>query len=191
MKAKRRTVVIGVDAGSESSGVVIILDGSISFTGNIPNPEVFELIRQYQQIEYKLRVVIEDVAAYSMRISSQIIETCKWLGEWRYRLKTTRIAFRMVVRSKVKTWIFLEYAQLVIPMVEEKIIKRHTVKADGSYYKASHMFVDDKIIVKVMEHRWAVECRKEGRSKVNQYGLKDHSWQALAVATMYLDKKGL
>jgi hypothetical protein len=185
MEAKQ-SIVVAIDAGDVASGIVVFRNNQIVSANNTNNEEIFDLIKQYNNKSYRLRVVIEDVAAYSMQISPQIIKVCKWIGEMEYRLKTARIAFKMIYRSQVKTWVFNNYPDVAIPMIEDKIAKKGSVRMDGSSVKPSHVYVDDRIIKKAMEVEWSVEYQRVGRKINATYGLREHSWQALGLGTMYL-----
>lgn len=187
--------VIGVDAGSQLSGIAIVHSGIIIIGQNVNNENVINEILKYRKPE-KTIVVIEDVRPYSLQLSSQIIETCKFIGELKYRLKTEiSVEYVLRPRSEVKQWVFDNHAEVCLPRIEKKIAAIHARKekigekglknANGEMRKPSFAFVDDRIIITAMKEYWNIPTAKVGKPTI--YGLKDHSWQALALITMYME----
>jgi hypothetical protein len=142
-------------------------------------------------------VVIEDVRPYSLRLSQQVIDTCKFIGELTYRLKSElKIEYSLNPRSEVKEWVFTNHAEVCLPRIEKKIWDLHHRKekmglkglrnANGDLRKPSFVFVDDRIMIAAMKEYWSIPTPKPGKS--GMYGLKSHSWQALALGTMWLDR---
>jgi len=180
----KKNVVIAIDSGDKQSGVVIIIDNQISYAATSPNEEIVDMIKQYIGVRYRLRVIVEDIRPYSLKLSMNVIETCKWIGELRYRLKSARIAAKYIGRSEVKAWVYNKFPEIVEPMIRSKINKKGLVNKDGGERKSSFIWVDDKIIVAAMRSYW--ELQPSIRGKKNEYGLASHSFQALGLATYYL-----
>jgi hypothetical protein len=105
----------------------------------------------------------------------------------------------------VRKWVFDAYPDICIPAIDKKIAyldqygarKNEELKAEGKkpkyrryitksgeLRKASFNYVDDRIIISVMKKLWKIPEPKP--FKPNIYGLKDDSWQALALASYYL-----
>jgi hypothetical protein len=62
--------------------------------------------------------------------------------------------------------------------------KRYRNKKTGELYKPTMHYVDDRIVIYAMKEWWGIKTPKPGKS--NEFGLKSHSWQALALGTMYV-----
>jgi hypothetical protein len=157
---------------------------------------VIDKIKQYY-IPDKTIVVIEDIRPYSRLLSMQTVDTIKFIGELCYRLRSElQIPFTLITRSEVKQWVFERFPAICEDRINKKILRLHEWKIskglrgykskDGTMRKASHNFVDDRIIIVCMKVQWGIETPKPGES--NKLGLKDHAWQALAVGTVYLDR---
>jgi hypothetical protein len=182
-KNNPKPATVAIDPGDSSSGIVALVDGYINFAANTSNEKVIDVVRGYQE-DYRLRVVVEDIRPYSGITSMNTLETCKYIGELRYRLKTARIAFRMYPRATVKQWIFENYKKLLIPLIDAKIIEDFKKGKLRNLRKASYNYVDDSMIVYAMRHHWGIpEPSRIGERNI--YGLSAHSWQALALATFY------
>lgn len=178
-----KSVVVALDPGPEMTGVAVIEAGRIVRAANLANKVLFNIILTLAPKD-TLQVLIEDVRAYDGRLSQDLIDTCKWIGELTYRLKTVKIAPELIPRSTVKSWIFRTFPEISIPRIEKKIIARDRRKLDGEYCKPSAIYVDDRIVEAAMKEKWSIPTPKPGQT--NMYGLKTHSWQALALASCYL-----
>lgn len=131
-----------------------------------------------------------------MGMAMQTIETAKLIGELKYRLKNELyVDFILIPRFDVKRWVFNTFPELVLDRINKKIEyldiqgqrlgrKRYRRKKDGELYKATLHYVDDRIVIAAMKEYWKLKTPKPGKS--NEFGLKSHSWQALAVGTTYL-----
>jgi hypothetical protein len=142
-------------------------------------------------------VVIEDVRPYSTKLSMQTIDTIKFIGELQYRLEfELKIPFVLITRSEVKSWIFEHYNTVCVDRIDKKILLAHNRKVskgergyltkEGFMRKASQNWVDDRIIQACMQVHWGIEKPKVGKS--NSLGFKAHSYQALAVGSVYIDR---
>jgi hypothetical protein len=166
------------------------------------NAEIFPEIYTLKHVGVKLRVFIEDIVPYRGKLSPHTIETAKYIGELRYRLKSNRISCREVSRTDVRNWAYERYSGLVIPLVEQRIRRRHEklvlegkaglMTKEGRLRSPSSVWVNDQIIVAAMREEWNVPEPK-WKFTPNEYGLSSHSWQALALATYaqasYIQKK--
>lgn len=131
-----------------------------------------------------------------MGLAMQTIETAKFIGELKYRLKNELyVDFELIPRFSVKKWVFNSFGELIIDKITKKIEyldsqgerlgrKRYRRKTDGGLYKPTLHYVDDRIVISAMKEYWNIKTPKPGKS--NEFGLKSHSWQALALGTMYL-----
>jgi hypothetical protein len=57
-------------------------------------------------------------------------------------------------------------------------------KSDGTLKSATPHYVGDREVIVVMKEHWQIPTPKGG--KKNIYNLRDHSWQALICATLYM-----
>jgi hypothetical protein len=141
----------------------------------------------------RLIIAVEDIKPYSLPLTPQVIETCKWIGEAVYRLKNgCGGEIEMVSRFRVKKWCFDYFPSVCLPLIDEKIAKgvlkgKYINKKTGENRPASFHFVDDKIVRHCMTKLWKLESGKQGRK--SPFGLKSHSFQALAVASYLLHTK--
>lgn len=165
---------IGIDPGCEICGVSVIRGGIIVGAWNIPNEEVYSKITPYV-LNNGCKVVIEDIRPYAIRLNMQVINTCKQIGEMTYRLKVVAgIDVTLVARNEIKKWVFDTFPDVVMPLVEKKVAKKYVDR------KPSFVFVDDKIVTEAMKYHFGIKLPEPGKGY--QYGLKEHSWQALAAA---------
>jgi hypothetical protein len=196
MTLKKR--IFSIDPGSEVSGVAVICDdSSIEYASVVKNPEIIDKVREYL-LNSNLIVVIEDIRPFRMGMAMQTIQTAKFIGELSYRLKNECfVDFELYPRFDVKKWVFERFNHLVLDRINSKIEyldkqgerlgrKRYRRKKDGELYKATMHYVDDRIVIAAMKEYWGLETPKPG--KKNKHGLKSHSWQALALGTMYMAK---
>jgi hypothetical protein len=196
MSQKLDKTIISIDPGDVVSGVTIIKMGCISVSGNLVNPEMMKFIKNNTTgiPNDQIVAVIEDIRPYAAKLTMQIIETCKYIGELRYRLNEANIASEWPPRSVIKKWIFDSFPAICIPRIEAKILyqdgrnvklgKKGLRTKDGELRKPSFHYVDDRIVIAAMKERWDIETPKPG--KTNRYKISAHGWQALAVGTYYL-----
>jgi hypothetical protein len=164
---------------------------------NLPNDELFSKITNYLYSS-NCTIVLEDIRAYSGQLTPNVIDTCKFIGEAVYRLKTSAgLNLELIPRHFVKKWVFDNFQELVVPLVEKKMRKKVftacdlrtreevEVWGDGKLYKtrkASFVYIDDIMVTESMRELYKIE--KVGKGRRNN-GIKSHAWQALAVATYY------
>lgn len=180
---KKRIALVGVDPGSSSSGVAIILDGQIHKGHNIDNAWLFHFIEDLG-LEFSVFVVIEDVMPYDSRLSAQLIDTCKFIGQLQWRLRDAGIPYALVPRSSVKRWVFEACYEAVVGHIEKRIARSGRVRKDGSPVSPSFIYVNDRSVIAGMKAHWSIPTPRPGKSSL--YGLATHAWQALAVVTVWM-----
>lgn len=188
--------MIGIDAGSTSSGIIVLVEGKIREGYNMTNEEVIPFIEREQE-GYKLTVVIEDVRPYNMRITNGIIDTIKFIGQIEWRLKSIDCKIELVPRWQVKQWVYIQFKTIVTPLIQKKIDYSHERKKKlyedkgwGEKKKSvgSFVWVDDRIIIEAMRKHWNIpKTKKVGQ--LTMYNLREHSWQALALCSYFLKTK--
>jgi hypothetical protein len=194
--AKSDKTIIAIDPGDVVSGVTIIKMGCISVSSNLDNPGMMKFIKTHTAgiPNDEIVAVIEDIRPYASKLTMQIIDTCKYIGELRYRLDEANIASEWPPRSAIKKWVFDSFPTVCIPRIEAKILyqdgrnikqgKKGLRTKDGELRKPSFHYVDDRIVVAAMKEHWGIETPKPG--KTNKYKISAHGWQALAAGTHYL-----
>lgn len=175
--------IIGIDPG-KTCGMVILDGGQITSVFNITDIMLSGKVSDFL-IHPNCTVVIEDIRPYSLRLTPQVIETCKFIGELNFRLKTWSGAIvEYVTRNHVKKWCFDTFPEVCLPLIQRKIEKKGFKNKDtGEWRKPSFVFVDDKVVTECMKVLHKIPVPKSGKGY--QYGLKEHSWQALAVAAYW------
>jgi hypothetical protein len=135
-------------------------------------------------------IVIEDLAAYTGRLTPQVIQTAKFIGMAVYRIQSGFSGeLAMVPRSAVKKWVFETYHGTIYPLCQIKADKgaekRAAENGDNAvtYKSASFIYVDDRMVQLAMINHYGIKKPKAGSGY--EFGLKDHAWQALAVATAW------
>lgn len=189
---KEQKKMIGLDAGSEKSGIIVLENSKIREGYNIPNDEVVDFIINESKSGEHLYIVIEDVRPYNMRITTGIIQTIKFLGETEYRLKSANIAFTLIPRWEVKKWVYDKFTDMANIEIQKNIIRHNAreqkkCESKGVEFKPkdrsiTFVYVDDRIVQKAMRLHWNIE-RQKGFAKKAMYNLKDHAWQSLALLT--------
>lgn len=95
-------------------------------------------------------------------------------------------------RWEVKSWIFNKYPELCTELIINKIeaaAKRKEKTSAGEIIarrNPSFIYVDDNIVARAIRIYWRLEKPKVGDKA--PFGLKTHSYQALAIATFYIDR---
>ena len=182
-------VVIAVDPGSSRSGVVVLINEKIHLAKHALNEEIIPLVREYLGVKYTLRVVIEDVKPYKMRISQDIITTCKFIGVLEDRLKAARISTTLISRPEAKEWAYLGYNDLLTNMVKKKVLRwakkegLPPTNEDGSERQGNFVWLDNRMIESAMRLEWNIPSK---RGTTNEYKLETHSFQALLLATLFI-----
>jgi hypothetical protein len=183
----KEVVLLSIDAGCNSSGVAIIINGAIEKGMILSNEELFDLIDHYTIFgngKVDLMVVYEDIRPFTSRFNMDTINTCKVIGRLEYVLKQRLVANKAITRNEVKSWVFRNYKEHIVDVIEKRIEATGKKNKNGENKKPSFHYVNDRLVYKAMRLHWDIDKAKVGRS--NKYGLKSHSWSALAVATTYL-----
>lgn len=180
----RKPVIIGIDVGNVVSGVVTLLDAQISTVKIMDNKDVFDLVSSYVAKYKNVAIVVEDIKPYAGNLSQQAIDTCKFIGQLTWRLDEISAKYQMVTRSKVRKWVYDSFPNIALPVVQSIIEKRNQKNNDGKNRKPSFVYVNDSIVIKCMKEMWKIETPKPGKGY--EYGLKSHSWQALALASIFM-----
>ncbi|HRP33520.1 MAG TPA: hypothetical protein PKV73_16605, partial [Agriterribacter sp.] len=174
---------IGVDPGNEKCGMTVLQRGCIIGAWNLEHPNFYRKISYFLTLGCK--IAIEDLKPYSVRLTPQVIDTAKFIGECVYRLRIDCGAtVEMVNRSAVKKWVFDTFPEICVPLIMKKIAKKgQRIASTGEFRRPSFVYVDDKIIVEAMKFHYKIPKPPPGNGYM--YGLKEHSWQALALASLY------
>lgn len=192
--------IIGVDPGSRSSGMVVLDGSDIIGAFNLDNEvDLFSKISKYS-LHSNLMVVIEDIKPYTLRLTPDVIDTCKFIGMLVYRLKIAAgLNVELLSRFEVKKWCFDRFPHVCMPLIEAKINKKLFEASDivsrevklldnrgKPARKGSFIYCDDKIVIECMKDYYSIPVpEKRGKFK---YGLKTHSFQALALVSCFNDK---
>jgi hypothetical protein len=194
-----KSLVVGIDPGSDIVGMVVLTDMRIEQAFNLEIAAFWgkiEALTRYSE----LTVVIEDLAPYSLRLTPQVIDTAKFIGEAVFRLKQySNVKVVLIPRSKVKMWVWENFLDLVRPLIDSKIDKklfpackiddRTEIRVDDRgkpARKGSFIYVDDKIVKAAMVHLYQIPKPPPGAGYI--HGIKDHAWQALACASVFTGK---
>lgn len=185
--------IIAVDPGNEISGLIILESDQISVAENIINAFLVDRITDhYNRAVTSGRarpvVLIEDMAPYFARLKPEVIATCKFIGEMTYRLKEAGIRYEHLYRTQVKKFAFDLFPEICIPRIDAKIKALGKVTKSGEPFKASFVWMDDRVMIACMKEYWKIETPKPG--KRNRLGVSKHAWQALALATLYMERSG-
>jgi hypothetical protein len=159
------------------------------------NEDIIPMVRSMAEKE-RLLVVYEDIAYVHTGGGPDLVATIKFIGVLVYNFgRLRRVRAVGIPRSRVRAWVYRNMREVCEPLVAKRIkyLDEYGAKNDGKRYlqadgvtlrKPSHQFVDDRIVISAMRAHYQVPIPKPG--KTNVYGLRSHSWQALAVATCYL-----
>lgn len=192
--------LIGIDPGSTNSGIIVIENGSIRQGYNLPNEEVTPFVQRESHGCDSIKVIVEDVRPYSMRITDGIIQTIKFLGQIEWRLEQICCPFELIPRHQVKQWVFMQFQSIAIPEIEKKIVRTRNrnekaAKEAEIEFKPRNsvptfVYVDDRIVANAMRKWWNIQNPSRPGQRA-AYGLKDHSWQALGLISYYMALNGL
>ena len=172
--------IIGIDVGSKKSGVAIVTNSTVEKGMVIPNESVCKLLAEPRFKDYK--IVIEDLRAYSTRLSQDLITTAKFIGKLEYFLELAGHQPTLVERVKIKKMVYDKYPSAV-KEVMEKIKQRNRVNSKGELRKPSMIYVCDRVVANAVRYFWELP---QGQGKRNKLGLASHSWQALALCSYLL-----
>lgn len=195
---KKRTV--GIDPGDTLCGIVILDDRQIVKAFNLRHPQFWSEITHFL-IHPNCTIVFEDIKPYSMLLTPQVIDTCKFIGEAVFRIRNNcNVTVELVSRSEVKKWVFDTFPQICIEKVNKKLDKKIFLSCDiktreilmldakgRPKRKPSFIHVDDRIVTAAMKELYEIPMPPPGQGY--KFGLKDHSWQALAAASWFIHKE--
>lgn len=187
-------IYFSIDVGNAVSGVAVLSKDSILEACNIPNDNMWNKIKEYY-VKYDVFVIVEDIRPYSGKLTMQVIDTCKFIGELCYRLrKEYKLKYALVTRNEVKKWVFNAYGVVASERISKRIEyldgyrtgrgERGLRKKDGELRSPSFHWVDDRVCIAAMKIHWNIDTPKPGKS--NKHGLSKHSWQALALGTYWI-----
>jgi hypothetical protein len=185
---KSFTRLIAIDPGSAHTGIIVLDAGNISEALVLGKEECVKHVLSHSDHRHDTLVLIEDVMPYGYKVSLNVLDTCKFIGELCYRLKVAGWQMQMISRWHVSKWIFESFA-VARDRVEKKIVHRDKRKKDGTLWTPHFSFVDDRIVVAAMKEMWDVPTPAPG--KPSKYGLSKDSWQALALASYYITIRSL
>ncbi len=175
--------IIGVDPSNQECGIVVLDNGRITTAFNVSSDLFYSKITEFL-IHRDFVVVIEDLRPYTTRLTQQVIDTAKFIGEAVYRLKCEVGArIELIPRNEVKKWAFDKFPEICLPIIDKRIDRKGYVSANGENRKASFVFVDDKVMTECMKSLYKIPLPKAGKGYL--HGLQKHSWQALACASCY------
>lgn len=179
--------LIGIDSGSAKSGVAIVTNGEIERGMVIPNETLLCKIMNGDFNGYT--IIVEDLRAYSVRLSQDLINTAKFIGKLEYILTQVGLPPVMVERVKIKKMVYDKYPPAENE-VKDKIRQRGKMTATGDFRKPSMIYVCDRVVANAMRYFWELP---QGQGKRNKLGLATHSWQALALCSyiMFLENESL
>lgn len=187
---------IGVDPG-KTVGVVVVDAGRICGAYNLAHAAFWDKLTTLL-IHGNCTVVIEDIKPFALRLTPDVIETCKFLGEMRYRLISgTAARVIMISRMAVQRWAFERFADVVVPLVKEQIHKKRFAACDWQTHEeilvdaegikkrgtVNYVYVNDKIVTQAVKAAWKIPLPAPGSGY--PFGLKEHAWQALAAVTAH------
>ena len=193
------TRTIAIDPGNENSGLIILEGISIIGAYNLSNEALYSKISAYS-IHPDLVIVVEDIKPYSLKLTPQVIDTCKFIGELNYRLKIAiGMNVKYVPRADVSRWVYDTFPTICGPLIDLKIEKKmydacsletmQEIRVNGNggnKRKGSFIYIDDKMVMESMKDLY--QLKKPAPGKGYLYGLKDHSFQALALGRYYMTK---
>lgn len=185
---------VGIDPGSSKSGVCLVKGSNILSASVEKNEKLVAKIKELL-CGNAATVIIEDIYPYSVPLKPEIIDTCKFIGEISYRFRHIKgVHVEFIPRNTVKKWTFDSFPEVAIPRIEKKIAyldayrikkgKKGLRTKTGELRKPSFQFVDDRIIIASLKELYSIPDPKPGKS--NLYGLKAHSWQALAAVSCFV-----
>lgn len=183
---KKGNRIICLDPGNENSGLVEIFQGKIVSSGNFPNETAVQYILDKGKAG-PLLVVYEDMQYYSVRMGRSIIDTSKFLGQLEWRLSAAGIKFTGIYRWEVKKWVYENFKSLCETRILQKIERKRVSKKAADKLRVGFVFVDDRIVLAAMKEHWKIPTPKPGHKSL--YDLARHSWQALALGTVYLSRE--
>jgi hypothetical protein len=191
-------LVWAIDPGNLICGMAQLnSDGSIGVCFDEETGSVYRRILSLCG-DNPFKIAIEDVYPYSMRLTPEIIDTCKVIGELAYRFRKCKQCelLSLVPRNTIKKWIFDTFPEVCIPRIEKKMAllharkvregKRGLMKKDGTMFLPSFQYVDDRIVKESIKTLFNIPTPKPGKPSILGITRDAHAWQALAVAAFFI-----
>lgn len=159
--------IFAIDPGTTHSGFVIVEHNGHEITrvlsrGKLSNEE---LLRQIPYNVGRAEIVVEMVASYGMAVGREVFETCVWVGRF--------LQLGAVLPE--------DQQRHIVYRMEEKQTLCHNSRAG------------DANIIQALVDRYAYGQPNRGKgTKANPgffYGFSKDAWQAMAVATAWLDRE--
>jgi len=182
--------IIGIDPGSEVSGVAVLEDGKIIYAANLANTDVLSQIQTLCE-HPEVYLAVEQLAAYRGRLSPATLLTAQWIGELIYRARVELFIEPILeFRSSIKRWLFDTCPEVAIPRLKTRMLaidrrnvakgKKGLRRADGEMRLPSFSFIDDQIVMGLVAA--ILKMPKRIPFQKNIYGLSAHSYSAAALA---------
>jgi hypothetical protein len=138
-----------------------------------------------------LLIIIEDMRPYNMRVTDNVINTIKFIGQLEWRLRELHIDFVLFPRWEIKSWVYSSNTEMCNVEIKKKIEyaasrKEKIVGRPIDRRKPSFVYVDDRIVEKAIKLWWKIEKPKVGQPC--PFGLQTHAWQGLSLATFYIER---
>jgi hypothetical protein len=142
-------------------------------------------------------VVIEDIFPYSLRLTPEVIATCKLIGRLEEKFESCEgcSSINLIPRNTIKKWIFDTVPEECIPRINKKILLKHNrnirygkkglTKIDGEMRQPSFQWVDDRIVIAALKSIHNIPTPKPGKKNIYGLGSTSHAWQALAVCSYF------
>lgn len=194
---KNLSRIASVDPGEHKSGVVFIEDGRITRAGSWDNDLLVSNITNFAH-DGPYNLFIEDLRATRSRQMKNLIATAEFIGQLKWRLKELQITFMLVPRMEVKKWIFEHFFEDLDEKIQHRMALHDQQRAkdgrkrlrnkDGVLYKSNFIWIEDRMIARVMRKMWKIEQPKPGKSY--ELGFTLDSFQALAIASYMLVRHG-
>lgn len=184
---KTHPCILAIDPGHTFSGLVEIRHGVIHRAWDADNEAVLDfLVCWCLQTGEDGIVLYEDVMLYGAKAGKDVIRTIKFIGVLERELAFRAHNYKAVFRWEVKKWVYDTWPDLCKPRVDKKIglIKK---REPGKNPNNTFILVDDRIVIAAMKLMWGIETPKPGQRTL--HGLSVHSWQALAVASLFIAGK--
>lgn len=190
----------GLDPGNSVCGVCLLhTDGRILKGFEEKPASVYDRIIEEIGPKNSFDIAIEGINPYSLT-GNDAIETAYIIGELRHRFKSNPMArkVQIIPRSTVRKWIFDTATADTLDRVRQRMeyLDRMRLKKgltglrrkDGAMREPSFVFVDDRTVIAALKGLMSIPTPKPGKSNI--YGLRDHSWQALATAKVFMELSG-
>lgn len=157
--------IIALDPGNTKTGYVVVRhDGrdilEVIEKGKVENAQIFDVLLRHN----RYALAVEMIASYGMPVGVEVFDTCVWIGR------------------------FIEYARTLKLAQDIQLIYRKEEKL----FLCGYLTAKDRDITRALVNRYAPGQPNLGKGTKGMpgffYGFRADIWQAMAVATVYLDK---